>query len=399
MPRCAGLIIIFLACMQAPLACAQDFADALRSGKFSADLRYRYEVVDQANALQNARASTLRARGGYETGAWQNWWSAMLEVEAVAALGDARYNSTVNGRTNYATVVDPAGAEINQAWLRYSGFPATHITYGRQRIVLDNQRFIGAAGWRQNEQTFDALWAVHEGVPRTRLSAGYIYNVNRVTGEKSPLGNFKSASPILNASYRGFAAGELTGYGYLLDLPNAAASSTRTWGLRFKGDASVNRDVKALYAAEYAAQRGWRDNPRRYGVKYYFVEGGLGFKNMDLRLGHEVLGSDGANAFQTPLATGHAFNGWADQFLTTPAGGLRGTHLKAGATLGGVRLDAIYHSLRADRGGARYGSEWDFQAVLPFRQYYAVGIKYAAYSAKSFSVDTSKLWFWLEAKY
>ncbi len=372
--------------------------DALAGGKFTADVRYRHETVRQANALRDARASTLRARGGYETGAWHGF-SAMLEAEAVAAVGDDRYNSTVNGKTGHSIVADPAGAEINQAWLRYSGLPGTRVTYGRQRLALDNQRFIGAVGWRQNEQTFDALWAVNESLPNTRLSAGYVYNVNRVFGEKSPVGNFKSASPILNASYRGFAAGELSAYGYLLDLPNAAASSTRSWGLRFKGATELRKDLKALYTAEVAKQHDWRDNPRDYGVKYYFLEGGLALKALDLKLGHEVLGSDGTNAFQTPLATLHAFNGWADVFLATPATGLRDTHIKLGGTVAGVRLDAIHHRFRADRGGARYGEEWDFQAVMPFRKHYAAGIKYAAYNARSFSVDTDKLWLWVEGKF
>ncbi|MGL1204265.1 alginate export family protein, partial [Vibrio parahaemolyticus] len=30
------------------------------------------------------------------------------------------------------------------------------ITVGRQRITLDDQRWVGNAGWRQNEQRFDA---------------------------------------------------------------------------------------------------------------------------------------------------------------------------------------------------------------------------------------------------
>ncbi len=396
--RAEFAIVVLLAWAQVPIAHAQDLGEALTGGRFSVDLRYRFEAVDQANALRNARAWTLRGRGGYETGAWHGF-SAMLEAEAVVAVGNDRYNSTVNGKTGYSVVADPEDAEINQAWLRYGGLPGTRVTYGRQRLMLDNQRFIGAVGWRQNEQTFDALWVVNESLPYTRLTAGYVYNVNRVFGDKSAVGNFKSASPIVHASYKGFAAGELSGYGYLLDFPNTAANSTRTWGLRFKGATDARKDLKLLYAAEYASQHDWRDNPRRTRVRYHFLEGGVALKGVEVKLGHETLGSDGTNAFQTPLATLHAFNGWADQFLATPATGLRDTHLKAGATVAGVRLDAIVHRFRADRGGARYGSEWDLQAVLQYRKHYAVGIKYASYDAKSFSVDTDKLWLWVEAKF
>jgi hypothetical protein len=34
---------------------------------------------------------------------------------------------------------------------------ALDLTLGRQRINLDDQRFVGSVGWRQNEQTFDAV--------------------------------------------------------------------------------------------------------------------------------------------------------------------------------------------------------------------------------------------------
>ena len=36
---------------------------------------------------------------------------------------------------------------------------------------------------------------------------------------------------------------------------------------------------------------------------------------------------------QTPLATLHAFNGWADMFLTTPANGLQDLYFRASYTL------------------------------------------------------------------
>ncbi len=51
-----------------------------------------------------------------------------------------------------------------------------------------------------------------------------------------------------------------------------------------------------------------------------------------LGVGYELLGSDdGVAAFQTPLATLHKFNGFADQFLVTPAGGLQDIYFYAKA--------------------------------------------------------------------
>ena len=140
-------------------------------------------------------------------------------------------------------------------------------------------------------------------------------------------------------------------------------------------------------------------NPRGFRVKYYLLEGGAALSDADFKLGSELLGSDRSTSFQTPLATLHAFNGWADLFLTTPTAGLRRAYAAAGKTAAGVRLEAIYHDFKADKGGARYGTEWDLQAVMPFAVRYAVGAKYASYRARTFSVDTDKFWIWVEAKF
>ncbi|TXT27545.1 MAG: lipoprotein [Rhodocyclaceae bacterium] len=205
-------------------------------------------------------------------------------------------------------------------------------------------------------------------------------------------------SPIFNVSYKGWSLGEVVGYGYLLDFTDLAASSTQTYGLRLKGSAPLG-GVKALYTAEYAAQRDYRDNPRDYSLNYYLVEGGVGLTNAEFKLGYEVLGGNGTVAFQTPLATLHAMNGWADQFLVTPGAGLKDAYLSATTTVLGTRLEAIYHDFRADNNSTRYGTEWDLQAVKAIDKTYAVGAKYARYDAKSFSVDTDKFWLWAEAKF
>ncbi len=58
---------------------ATDLASAITTGKATIAGRYRYEHVDQDNALSNANASTLRLRLNYRTGQW-NGWSAFNSV-------------------------------------------------------------------------------------------------------------------------------------------------------------------------------------------------------------------------------------------------------------------------------------------------------------------------------
>jgi hypothetical protein len=110
--------------------------------------------------------------------------------------------------------------------------------------------------------------------------------------------------------------------------------------------------------------------------------------------GYELLQGDGTYSVQTPLATLHAFNGWADQFLSTPATGLKDTYLSVGGAVVGVKLMAVYHDFSADKGGGDYGKESDLLVAKKLGKPYSVVVKYAAYSAGGAAgkVDTNKLW-------
>lgn len=55
------------------------------------------------------------------------------------------------------------------------------------------------------------------------------------------------------------------------------------------------------------------------------------------------------NGLKTPL---HAFNGWADRFLTTPANGLEDTNLK----LLGTKLAVAAHDFKAEAPDEDYGN-------------------------------------------
>ncbi|MDA0225917.1 MAG: hypothetical protein O2975_07350, partial [Proteobacteria bacterium] len=382
----------------APAAESADLGAALIGGTFWADARYRIEHVDQNNALRNATASTLRIRPGYESGAYRGF-SVLLEAESVLAIGNDDYNSTVNGKTARSVVADPEATEINRAQLGYAGFPSTKLVYGRQRLILDNSRFVGNVGWRQNEQTYDAFTLVNASLPNTRVTAGYLWNVNRVFSDKHPAGNFKMDSPILNIHYSGWALGQLTGYAYLLDFANTPTASTSTFGLRFSGARALSGTTKLQYTVEGARQRDYKDNPARFRLDYHRLEAGLAWPALRITLGEERLAGNGTVGFQTPLATLHAMNGWADVFLTTPATGLKDRSLSIGATALGIKWLAVAHRFRADRGGARYGTEWDLQAVKTFGKDWTVGLKIAHYNARTFSVDTDKAWAWVETKF
>ena len=100
----------------------------------------------------------------------------------------------------------------------------------------------------------------------------------------------------------------------------------------------------------------------------------------------------------------HKFNGWADKFLGTPAGGLEDFYgsisykVDAEGPMKGLKFDATYHDFSADVGGD-YGSEIDLQVSKKFGKNYYGGLKFADYNADGFATDTQKIWVTIGANY
>lgn len=95
------------------------------------------------------------------------------------------------------------------------------------------------------------------------------------------------------------------------------------------------------------------------------------------------------------------FQDWADVFLTTPETatfeGFQDAYLSLGSTVEKFSFLAVYHDFDADDGSTKYGDEIDLQVSRPINDAFGITLKYADYSADSFSVDTKKLW--LQADY
>lgn len=382
-------------------------SEALEGSRAWIDARYRYEFVDQDSFDKDAGASTVRTRMGLETGTFHDI-SGTLEFEDVSEVGNDLYNSTINGRTDRPVVADPESTEVNQAYATISLIPDTTIKTWRYRLVLDNVRFIGDVGWRQNQQTYDGATLLNESIEDVKIFYGYIDQVNRIFGKDSPVGEFNSDSHLFNIGYSGLDNVGISLYGYLLDLEEAAAQSTSTYGGRVHGNCPLGDDeMKFLYDFEFAHQSDYEDNPKSYDVMYYRAEAGVSFGSFTVKAGFENLGSDdGISGFTTPLATLHKWNGWADRFLTTPDNGLQDAY---GALIynmpddlpvvGGARLMAVYHYFQADEGSDTYGKEIDVDITKKFEKHFMAGVRFAHYNADDFSEDVDKVTFSLGANF
>ncbi len=209
-------VAFFVAAVTGPLAGveASSLSDALSNGKVSLNMRYRYERVDQDGIGKNAHASTVRSRLGYQTGDFKGI-SGFLEFEDVSVVGNEQYNSTANGLTQYPVVADPEDTEVNQAYLQFTGLEGLTVRGGRQRIKVGNDRFIGNVGWRQNEQTFDAIALIFSPLEALTATYAYLDNVNRIFGEHHPTAssaNTPTSTHVIHFAYTGMPVLKVSAY-------------------------------------------------------------------------------------------------------------------------------------------------------------------------------------------
>jgi len=377
-------------------------AEAVAAGAADFSLRYRYEFVDQDNFDENANASTLRLRLNYETAAWRRF-SGFIEFDQVIEVLLKDFNSGAGtsgpNRDQYPVVADPDGPDLNQLYLQYAPDEDLRLRLGRQRINLDDQRFVGGVGWRQNEQTYDSLSVRYDGWEQTTVFYSYVANVARIFGSAVPAGNHEQNTHLLNVRVDLDPNVRVVGYAYLIDNDDAPAFSTNTFGLRAEGGVDVGGGRLDLLG-EVATQSDAGNAPASFDADYYRAQATWKAGAWSVAGGIESLGSDDGQAFRTPLATLHAFNGWADLFLTTPADGLDDLYLRAGLDLGGWQLDLRLHDFSAETGGADYGSELDLAAKRGLGERYDLLLQVATFDADdpSFS-DTTKAWLMLTARF
>lgn len=437
------MLAVALLAVPAMEVSADAVMDAVMKSKISGNVRLRNESVDIDSAsVKDASALTLRSRLGIETAPIKGF-TGVLEFENTQVIsGQDEYAPETAG---YAPIVDPAVTEVNRAYIRYRGISRLDLGLGRQRIVLDNQRFVGGVAWRQDEQTFDAFTALYTGIPDWIMYYGYVDKVNGISDVK-PNFNFDidSSDHLFNIAYTGWVYGKLSAYYYQLENEERTAAlknlapyvnalnptlrfqSNDTYGLRFDGNYAlpITKPVRLLYTAEYAKQQYENAAGVGFDTDYSLIDFGAGYVTkvgvISARIAQETLGSDqtgnALQGFQTPYATKHAFNGWADMFLNTPGGGIEDRYVTLAADLTpyAVKLMVMYHTYsEADGpisgGGARdYGSEWNIQALKQFGPNYTIGIKYGDYNADSevatligttANVDTSKVWLWGEVNF
>jgi hypothetical protein len=380
-----------VAAQEAPAAPAEDVDFPLRA---FGDARLRFESIHSDLPDAEEDALTLRVQAGVELQLSPRT-SLLAEAEAVADI----YRDGPPRAAQRPLIADREVLELNRFQISHD-FEQARATAGRQRVSFDDERFVGSVGFRQNEQTYDAA-RVTTSQFGVAIDTAYLWQVNRFQSARGATARYRGDTYLVNVSAP-TPAGRLTGYRYALDLddglgaPLSQINSSVTSGLSLVGR-HQRRDMGLGWRAEYAEQRDHAGNPVDYSAGYWRSVVTLDTDRISASAGGEVLGSGGARAFQTPLASGHAFLGSAGVFAVTPAAGLRDAYLEFVWRIGGagpirnVTATVRRHWFTDDINGDNLGKEWD--ALLQSSVYgVQVSAELASYSADQFGVDTRQLW-------
>lgn len=431
----------------------------------------------------SAELDSIRIQAGFTTARYKGFYGR-FELEASNNLNDRSLNigddfrvpppPAVN-RLNEGNAIIPDNkfGEVNEAYIGWrSGTGAcanspgfcdgkTSFKVGRQTIIYDNHRWVGDVIWRQNNVSMNAFRFDNSSIKNLGVSYSYVNKVKRLFGASSIFDEWKfDDGHLINLSYTIPQFGRFTAYGYLLDFKDnprtpfeegtgvappfvgPVSYDSDTFGVRFVGRHEIGDSLDLLTEFEWANQDPSNDADDTPTLDfqdndYSNIELGLRFGGQrvdnigflpvgsptyQIKVGREVLegGGDGSNALQTPLATVHAFNGWADKFVggpggsATPVGGLEDTSVTFqvlglfGDIIGKNKIVVAYHDYEADTtfGGTSRISDYGDELNLLWGKPNMFGvkgllgaIKYADYDADDFDVDTKKWWLLFQYRY
>lgn len=368
------------------------------TGQLLLEARTRYELYDPDGP--DAEAVTTRLRLGWRQPLAKTL-TALIEMEAVGALVDD-YADGVHAKPGKATITDPETVELNRAALEWRPTAAVGVDVGRQRIVFGNARFVGNSGWRQNEQTFDAVKLTAKPAKTVTLTYAYADRVRRPLGHKSSQGVWRGDVHMLQAEADLGAVGKASAYAFLLDFNNAPTQSSKTFGARLAGARVLRSGLSGTWELEHAHQVDWKNNPRDFSLDYDAASLGLKTARSAISANLERLQGDGVSAFQTPLASLHGFQGLSDVIGATPAKGVRDAFLRGTTTVGvkqPLKLTGEAHDFDTTVGSQNLGREVGAVVSTPIAKGWTFELGVARFETQSRTYpDATRAWASLDFK-
>jgi len=381
------------------LAGAAGASSDSHQGRVLADFRLRGEHIEKDGKLEPAQGVTARLRLGFETPE-MGGFRFLVEGMATRHLVDDFYDAVdYSMKKYYPLIADPETEEINRLQLSYTGDHGESYVLGRQRLIVDDARYIGNSGYRQNEQTFDAFRHRRDLGP-VAIDYAYIGQVNRVLGQDHPNGEWDLSAHALRAA-TAVGEGELSGFMLLMENETVAALSLQTYAVRYEGGFGLGENA-VTYGVEYARQSDYLGNPLEIDLDYWRADIGASFGPVDTRIGVHRADGNGVSGFQFPIGSGHGYFGLADAFLTTPANGLQNVYAQARIELPHPEImDKAYavlawHDFDSVHVDEDLGREFDFKMVGYIDDHWSVGFKAALFDGVEGGLaDRDKIALWV----
>lgn len=364
--------------------------------------RSRYAYVDTES---NGQAASLLLRATLDS-SWCSILKSELEIDHVATALKEDHSDGVR-LNDQPLIPDPPSTEVNQAWVAVD-LDELFFTLGRQRINLDNQRFVGGNAFWQNEQTFDAFASRLKISSNSQLAYTYIANANRIYGDEadknntgsepvygSPdwrpaglLGDHEHRSHLARLEWNEWDYTRVVAYGYRIDNRDMPSVSSNTLGASY----SLNYKQDAIkYRVQIEAARQNRFELDVEGLAYYALDLGVGVGTYEFSGRYEMLDAKEGAAFVTPLGSNHDFEGWADEIENTPATGVRDFSLALLWRASPLRIETAYHFFSQAQGDADIGREWDLDFVYKPARKHAISLRFAQFEPDDDSHSVRKV--------
>ena len=393
----SGLIVAPLVALPT-LSPAQDLG-----GNFWLELRPRWNHIEEADKAETTRGGTVRIVGGWRSAPWMGFRATVEGIHTDSWGGKHFNDNPADGASEYPLLPDPRHTGVNRAFVQYMNEEGLTVRVGRQRVALDNQRWVSDNDFRQIPQLFDGATVEYGGLAATRLTAGYYGQVRSTSGTTDDL-----RLTVLNAAWNPLPDHALGAFAYFHDQPNSAPftgfqdESYRVYGVRAEGTVARWGAIELPYVVELARQRPYADGDSRIDARYWRVGAGLSTTQWMLRADYEVRGSnEGVYGLQIPLTNFYGYNGWTLKWFTAPREGLRDGWITARWAVGPVTLYAEQHRFESDFGSLDFGRELDAGVTWDILPNAVLRLQHARYDSGADRVyaDIRKTWLTLTYNY
>jgi len=367
--------------------------DAIAAGRFSLELRPRYNRIEESDKPDLTRGGTVRAVAGWRSAPFEGFRASIEAIHTDTFAKEFNDNPALG--SDYPLLPDPRYTGLNQAYVDYEG-ESLGARAGRQVVRLYNGRWVSDNDFRQIPQLFDGISARY-GLPAgAELAGAYLDRQRTTSGDLRPL-----RLMLLNASWNPRPGHALAAYAVFHDQAQNGAftgfadNSYKVAGARAEGAFAMRRGLQLPYTLEAARQRPYSGGDARIHASYWRAGAGVGGPAWTLRYDEERKGSNGGQfGLQMPLTDFYAFNGWTLHFFNTPRQGLRDRWLTGRYSIGDFTLYAEGHRFRSDYGNIDFGREVDTGITYAWGEHLVARLQHARYDPGAGTPDPAirKLW-------